>query len=561
MHTLDRLVCSISTGLPFNTEIRIPMSIPRHRKGRECINAWKRFTKIITTPTRESQQCLLEYIRHLVIHDIQIIDAKLLDPLLPRLQNMRTIRLDYQTSGSIRLFPLLESAPLLESLTIKCDLRKTVYLLSDDSSDHWSSISSSIKYGLMAHGSQDVGTISLENPPPGVRFEEPRIRQEQHGLKYFNVTNVNILHHTLERLVMTCPGLLTLKVQDVNRVQSIYDEDGIELGTTRLGLYRTIILELCSKFCKELEWFHLSSFSKDDDTEGRHLELIRRFLPLKPRFLTRTFGKLHPSSLPPEPFLIQVYSSITVLRVHPMAGNPNFSSEYMSRFLCFLPSLLYLYAKDTDIYSKDLIHVGDDHCIDDSNSSAQNVASMSDAFGNDAASLFLDLSLYPSKSRPVRWACRWLKTLELRLAAEPMLTLNLFANHFVKYCPSITCLKLVMSDLTMGRYIGIAGKSGFIRGEPEIKSLVGLELLEEITVSAQHINGTLDAKDMEFMRPKVHTREAGKGNTSYTVWPRLVAFNIHYCYPEKLDDCIKFEEELGAMRPGVEFRIRKMSYR
>ncbi|KAF9993442.1 hypothetical protein BGZ79_001855, partial [Entomortierella chlamydospora] len=244
MRTLDRIICSISTGPAVDSatgaRAGVARGFPQLKKEKNCITAWKRFMKALIAPVQDAahensnlsneslvprRQCLLQYIQHLIIRDIQIIDAKLLDPLLPNgLKYMRTIRLEYQAAGTIHLFTLLDSAPFLESLTVKCPADRTVHMPAEDSSDHWSTISSSARDAFKAHSSWNVGTLSLERPPPGIRFDEPRIRQQQYRLQHFNVTNVNIMHHVLERLITTCPDLLTLKIQEVNRA---YNSQGV----------------------------------------------------------------------------------------------------------------------------------------------------------------------------------------------------------------------------------------------------------------------------------------------------------------------------------------------
>ncbi|KAF9198614.1 hypothetical protein BGZ49_000509 [Haplosporangium sp. Z 27] len=608
MPTLHRLICSISAEPSADpaTRAKTRAGIESHlvKEGKACIKAWNRFTKLVTAPIQDinpntsnkipvsQRQCLLHYIQHLTIRGIQIMDVKFLDQLLPiGLKYIRTIQLEYQTIGTIRLFTLLDSAPFLESLTVKCPADKTIQISADAFSDKWSTVARSGRDAFEVHSNDDVGTLSLDNPPPGIKFDEPRLRQKKYRLQHFNVTNVSIAHYVLERLVMSCPDLLTFKVQEVNRT-FISQDQGVDRRMLRLGLYRTVLLELCSRFCKRIEWFHLSSFSKDDDgMEGRHLDLVKRFMPNQSTFLTRTFCTSQVDVLPPEPRLLQIYNTITLLRVHPTAGNTSFSSGQMSRLLCFMPNLLHLYARETLILTSDLEltshqppHInnsGNDNNNDGTNANDMDVNTASHPQTNESqepeiipsSPTSLSDPTVVSESSPVSWACKNLKTLEVRIGLQRIPT---FVDHFMMYCPRITRIHLGMSRLIMGRRAETETDSTYNYVGPDVKNLVALTHLEEITFSVRHIRGEPDIADMEFMRPRNNicgsnsdsnssndngnennVEGTGEGSELHTVWPQLTVFRVRYNFSKDLEDFSEFESALEAMRPGVEFRIRK----
>ncbi|KAF9398358.1 hypothetical protein BGX21_007895 [Mortierella sp. AD011] len=174
-----------------------------------------------------------------------------------------------------------------------------------------------------------------------------------------------------------------------------------------------------------------------------------------------------------------------------------------------MPNLLYLYARDTSIHVEDLrtTNVQSSPVSENNNNSSSssnndnsnNGHGTDDTHGNIPASsdtsetfdsppspsspMSLPGSATASRSLPVAWACKNLRTLELRLAFRQGFTLGLFVDHFMMYCPRITHLHLVMFELNTGQSIGNPGEKGYCKIEPDFKLLVGLVHLEEITLS------------------------------------------------------------------------------
>ncbi|KAF9358949.1 hypothetical protein BGX26_000555 [Mortierella sp. AD094] len=340
------------------------------------------------------------------------------------------------------------------------------------------------------------------------------------------------MHHVLERLVMTCPDLLTLKVQEVNRAHHVQDHNELYSLSYAAGSAKDSSGFTCLRFQKTMA----PGSGKEVYTRGAKIP-YKDILQAPSRCATARAK----ADADLQRYNIAEDTNIHVedLRVTQVQSSPT---------------------SETNNSSNSNNNSNNDHSADDMYDDIPSSSDASETLDSPpvpSSPMSLSDSATASGSLPVAWACKNLRTLELRLALRQGFTLGLFVDHFMMYCPRITRLHLVMFELNMGQSVGNPGESGYYKIEPDVRLLVGLVHLEEITLSVRHIRGTFDIAGMEFMRPhSSRDMETTEQDDLHIVWPQLVAFNVRYSFPKELD-CSEFEKGLQALRPGVEFRIRK----
>ncbi|KAG0311087.1 hypothetical protein BG000_006792, partial [Podila horticola] len=176
---------------------------------------WNKFVRDVTNPLpskamMKGTEGLLHNIKEIMIHGDYISYKRVIAPLLPHLQYLRILRLDFQRDNStMDLFPILDNCSNLKELTVKGAINRFLIIRSDSDD-------------------QELACAEVPDPPPKEELEsyihanQPTTAYpQQYGILCIVLHEVVISQRTVERILITCPLLRTLKATEMKKYRPV----------------------------------------------------------------------------------------------------------------------------------------------------------------------------------------------------------------------------------------------------------------------------------------------------------------------------------------------------
>ncbi|KAI1318114.1 hypothetical protein EDD11_007166 [Mortierella claussenii] len=589
--------------------------------------AWLRFHKAILAPldAEPSQQlfhdnnrcpssevptCLFHYIQHLWFCSYNIGCDLLFTPLLPYLCHLKTLYLNVYFT--IPVIEILDHAHNLIEFTVR--------------------ISNSRPFVNMVTGDPAEDSLPDDPPPPPVDPDTahfpvkpkvvipPKTYDDRYKLRVFDIDRCIVKQRVLERIVGACPDLRIFKARGVNK--SVWD--GQRYITHDIN--QPHLIEHVKKMCPRLEWYNVIQDS-DDATDGAHIKRIHNHFPDQTSLSISCSG--YQNDLVQNDIVRTMLRQITTLEVTP-AGTGVCYSEILNDVLCLMPQLQHFLGprmafEVSALYLPPTIEVPEPKkFIENNKERKRQEREERRRQRQEALSRFQNSGYYqrpptgvPEIDPSCVWACRDLRTFNLKFESNPPILLFTEYIHRHKLFRSLTHLRIEITRLMMGQlkffphvYKRLekslekakGNHADFLkmkeeleqppRHEDVLRPLRGLMSLEEFKIDAEFVDGMLHASDFEFLRrrkgnetvvryishetpatgPHVadkneydeedegmneHEEESGSGGRSETIWPRLQALHIRYLVSRLTTDFRSIIARVEAIRPGVEFSIRE----
>ncbi|KAF9273560.1 hypothetical protein BGZ68_001396 [Mortierella alpina] len=597
----------------FTLECRKDGPVP-HNKRAELTQSWDRFKTAITAPSSDlakdrkadtnAPNCLLHYIRRLVIKGPYMSYENSIPKLLHRFQFLQSLHLHVE-STHIPLFKLLDRSPCLRELKVVGKKCYVTQLLSGDDEDLIPEKPDPIINPETAH---------FPRKPPFVI--PPKAYPHRYRLEVLEIDYVYVKQRVLERVISTCPDIRVFKFHEIND----------KIWVPELSLYKNYpinekrIWNHVLNCCPKIEWYHV--FLLATQTPNRMTALGRMHL-------SKTFGRFMTTSCAwnlhnylPDLEIRGYLRNIIVLEVLPTT-NFRAVDESLHSLLCLMPNLLHLITTRLVFRSSSLLALpGNTNTTStpreqfDSNNRARKRQEREERRQQRQRALERFQGLEHGRlSVPKVWQCRDLRSMVMDFSP----TFNHF-RAFTQYVGvhrllrNLTSLSINIDALRVGQlkhrpapvpqFPKKSGRklNGRVkipttqaipvmsdktassqllpeRWENDFLSLRGLRCLEHLDVKASAIPGLLQATDFEFLRKQNHShvmlfiadknKDAGSDEDEdlektekcgrrkdRTFWPRLESFYIKY---RIVDVATNFADVVAGtehIRPGVEFVIR-----
>ncbi|KAF9945843.1 hypothetical protein BGZ70_003536 [Mortierella alpina] len=576
--------------------------------------SWDRFKTAITAPLSASNkdqindptapQCLLHYIRRLVLQGPQMTYEVSIPRILHQFHFLQSLHLHVQ-STHIPLFKLLDRSPSLRELKVMGQKYQIAQLLSGDDED------------LVPEKPEPVinpETAHFPRKPPVVI--PPKAYPHRYKLRVFEIYNVFVKQRVLERVIATCQNLRVFKLHEINGiiwVPELSVSKHYPIDEDRLWNH----LQNC---CPKVEWYHLLHLATRSDDEMVALGRMHRNKALG-RFMTTTcVWNLNDylQNLEVRSYL----KNITVLEVLPTS---NFAPAAISlhRLLCLMPNLLHLIATKIIFRSTEVLELpGDATSTARKEFNYHNRGRKRQEREERRQQRQRALERFQGRehgrlSIPDVWQCRDLRTMAMDF--------GLSGNHFCTFTRyveihrllrNLTSLSITIDALRVGQLKNLeapplrkfpkkmvpksrsharpratqavsAGSETQTaellppeRWENELLMLRGLRCLETFDLKSYSIVGALHATDFEFLRKENHShvmlfitdknKDAGSDSEEdsprnercgrrkdRTFWPHLQYLRIRYHNTHTVTDFADVVAGLKHIRPGVEFEIKK----
>ncbi|KAF9156673.1 hypothetical protein BG015_002877 [Linnemannia schmuckeri] len=514
----------------------------------------------------------------------------------------------------IPLFTLLADFPALKSLTITMQSGTFTEL---SHGDDWDAI---------------VGPAPL--------YDVSNIFTDEYRLEQFCLNYVCVDRRILERLIVTCPDLRVFNVKNL-QIEMSPPDDGTEewtaIAEAEENNARQRLIDLVVKHCPQLEWY---SFHRSEcDTSENHLKMVAQSFP-EQKMHSMAFHNYSETIL--DALVIRdLLSRMTVLQVQTNTWHDR-SSIVLNKILCMAPRLLHLLGSEVQFSTKCLWQppapvkpkqpfttVGD---VKRRERKEQRRARQQARTGRRYYAPPVTDTPIVDPSIPVTWQVYGLRTLELNLSFDS--TVVDFTDYISRHglFRNLVIFNLQIPTLKVGQRMifantragataaaaaaaAVAASSGVelqlgqpLRYPNELLALGSLRCLEECTLRAVDVPGTVVPKDLKFMQrkgdfqtvsffatrnkkrkrtksskksvPKMTAtgdadkvdddeeeaeeeklREKEKEEERWkndTFWPVLNVFHIYYQKKLPSTDAGKIAEAFEWFRPGVDFRFQPL---
>ncbi|KAF9383873.1 hypothetical protein CPB97_006153 [Podila verticillata] len=551
------------------------------------LSMWKRFLRASTKPSEEGP--LLNHIKELVIHGDYISYKGVIAPLLPHLQYLQTLRLDFQKDHStIDLFPILDHCSNLKELTIKGAVNKHL-IIRVDSNDH------------------DLTCAKVPEPPPKEElawfYDQPTPTYPQrYGVLRIDFHEVIISQRTLERILVTCQLLDTLKATEMPKYRTVPSQPGVLLP---VYLDRGRITRLAREFCPRMKWLALlQKFEPDQVWSTTDKPAKQGYGSQPPSRLYEWFvGKRRYLSASLEALdrqLIRNYRAQSILRfLTTLEITDTFARQevHLGLLLSYTPCLehfrasraqfsimtrreSYMTADGEHFYQT---YISPKVCASEykTNRERRMVARERGVLDlgppHQASPSAIMRHIQKAREGKVRvggthWQCYNLRSLDVGLCHASD-TPRLF-TYLWQHCPLLRHLRVRCKSVQMGQ-------SHYHNATPlfPLRDLRGLAQLETVTIYTDNIHGVSTGSEFEFLRrpingkqsrckktrpPPMDTRrtiyedDCGDDDTA-VVLPCLMSMVFVFRSSIHKTDYRKVVETLEGMRPGVEFRFIERS--
>lgn len=542
------------------------------------LSMWKRFIRASTKSSEEGP--LLHHIKELVIHGDYISYKGVIAPLLPHLKYLQTLRLDFQKDHSnINLFPILDHCSSLKELTIKGAVNKYL-IIRADSND------------------QDLTCAEIPEPLPKEELtwfynnQPTPTYPQRYGVLRIDFHEVVISQRTLERIVVTCELLDTLKITEMTKYRTVPSQPGLLLP---VHLDRGRIARLVRELCPRMKW----------------LALLQKFEPDQVWNTTDRPANQGYDSQPPSRLYEWFVGKRRYLSASLEALDRQLIRDYrVQSVLKFLTTL-----EITDTFARQEVHLGlllsYTPCLEHFRASRAQVRIMTRIEYYRTAG---EERSYCANISPKVWASEYKTNRERRLEARERGLLDLGpphqaspyavkrhiqkaregkvrvgGNHWQCYNLRSLDVGLVHASDTsrlftylwqhcpLLRHICIRCELHCSKDMPRfpLKDLRGLEQLETVMIYIHDIRGVVTGSEFEFLRrpidgkqsrckrtrpPATSTRrtiyEDDSGDDDTTVaLPCLMSMVFVYRSPFLKAEYRRLVETLEEMRPEVEFRF------
>ncbi|KAG0357644.1 hypothetical protein BG005_003291 [Podila minutissima] len=574
------------------------------------LKMWNKFVRAITKPLpskalMKGTDCLVHHIKEIVIHGDYISYKRVISPLLPHLQYLRNLRLDFQRdNSSMDLFPILDRCLNLKELTVKGAINRFL-IIRADSDD------------------QELTCADVPEPPPKEELEsyihanQPTTTySQQYGILCIVFHEVVISQRTLEHILVTCPLLRTLKVTEMKKYRPVPSQPGL---LRPVHLDRGRITRLVREYCPRMEWLALlQSLDPNQvwNTTDRPIKESYNSQPLPPAayewFIAKETCHLSVSmeAIRTRYFCKRVCSildHITVLEitdalVHQEAG-------VVGQLLCLTPCLEHFRATRARLYVTDLRFK---HWLPSYKTNRERRIEAKERGWKDLSPVLqasrrsiMDHVQSAREGKMARnwshyWQCLNLQSLDLSIYGETPDISRLFTYLWL-HCPVLRNLCIRCESVQMGQLIeypepGSHGDTASTKSNDlaaagtspkrfpnHLRDLRGLELLETVKIYTESIQGIVAGADFEFLRrpldmrsqdqrqceqravklpPKVNKEVIGtiyeddEGDDDIAVvLPFLTSIVFVYRSSPMKDDYRDVVDALEEIRPGVEFRF------
>ncbi|KAK3836526.1 MAG: hypothetical protein JOS17DRAFT_734430 [Linnemannia elongata] len=224
----------------------------------------------------------------------------------------------------IPLFTILADFPALKSLTF--------------------TIQSNAYFTDLCHGDdQDSIDVPADLIDPSKNFTE------EYQLERFCLSRVGVDRRILERLIVTCPDLRVFNVKDINiemcNTENDHSDEVAAIREVEECTARQRLVDLVAKHCPKMEWY---SFHRIEcSTNEHHLKMVASKFQNQ-----KMHSMVFDGYAPPLNTLVirNQLSKITVLQVHTRVWSgqsDSQSSESLNKILCMTPRLLHLIGSET----------------------------------------------------------------------------------------------------------------------------------------------------------------------------------------------------------------------
>ncbi|KAI9236849.1 MAG: hypothetical protein BYD32DRAFT_417816 [Podila humilis] len=576
-----------------------------------ALKMWNKFVRAVTEPLpsrglKKVKNCLLDNIKEIVIHGNYISYKRVIAPLLPHLQYLRILRLDFQRdNASMDLFPILDHCLNLKELTIKGAINRFLLVRADGED-------------------QELEIANVPEPPPKEELESyihenqpTTIYPQRYGILCIVLHEVVISQRTLERIIVTCPLMRTLKATEMKKYRPVPSRPG---SLQPVHLDRGRIVRLVRDYCPYMEWLALIQSLEPEQVWNTTVRPIKQgydsrppppvlyewFVAKETRYLSACMEALtfdgtryyrRARDLLGYLTILEITDALVLQEVH-----------LLSQLLSLTPCLEHFRAARarlyiTDLRQKNWVHEyktnrerrmiakekGRKDLSPAHQASRRNVMEYVQSVRESKVAMHM--SDY--------WRCLNLRSLDLGIYGDAPNTSRLFTYLWL-HCPVLRHLCIRCESVQMGQLIQYPEHGSrdlawtnsddwaVQRALPQrfpnhLQDLRGLELLETVRIYTDSIRGILAGSDFEFLRRPLDMRsqdqrqyeqraakhaprgakevagtiyedDEGDDDTA-VVLPFLTSVVFVYRSSPMKEDYRDVVEALEEIRPGVEFKF------
>ncbi|KAG0029403.1 hypothetical protein BGZ81_003841 [Podila clonocystis] len=513
-----------------------PELLPEYWKSidpRSTLKMWNKFIRAITKPLpsralKKGTDCLLHHIKEIVIHGNYISYKRVIDPLLPHLQYLQILRLDFQQdNSSIELFPVLDHCLNLKELTVKGPKNRFL-IIHADSDDH------------------ELTCADVPEPPPkeelGISDHQSiKVYPQRYSILCIVFHEVVISQRTLERIIVTSPLLRTLKATEMKKYRPVPSQPGM---LRPVHLDRGRITRLVRECCPRMEWLALLQSLEPKQvwnttvrpvTEGYNSQalppvLYEWFIAKETHYISVSMEAL--SSFTPRYCMraCSILHHITILEITDTLVQQEVT--LVGELLSLTPCLEHFRALGarfhiTEFHPRQWVH---SYKTNRERRIEARESGQKDLLPAHQASR-CNVMEYTQRARGGKMAMNWtsywncfnLRSLDLGIYGD-VPDISLLFRYLWLHCPLLRHLRIRCKSLQVGQLIEYPEPGNYedtasmnsnnpavVGASPKrfpnhLKDLRGLELLETVKIYTESIQGIVAGTDFEFLRRPLDMR-------------------------------------------------------